>query len=376
MKRRPLLIFICVLLGLLLGYLIDHIPSLSESRLIDGHGSGLVFDKIVVLLLIFYLSYYLQILLHEAGHLIFGLLSGYHFVSFRIKSLALIREGGHLRFRRYNVVGTGGQCLLEPPGADESGMPYLLYNLGGVLVNFVVSFLALSVFLWGGVSYPWSLFLFLFSILGILIGFLNGIPMKVAGTPNDGYNILLMRRDSISKRSFFLQLKINALSNKGQRLKDLPESWFTLPEGSDLSNPFHATILLLRAGRYLDAFRFEEAGEIYKQLLSFEEKLMPAHQRDLRCELVFLEIIGERRKDVIDEMLTSALQKYIWVYSKFMMGKVRLQYAYLLLVDKDRVKAEELRRKALAMKDRYPLRGDVDSELGIMQYLYDTYTSE
>jgi hypothetical protein len=35
-------------------------------------------------LLFFFASFFVQIILHEAGHLVFGGLSGYRFVSFRI----------------------------------------------------------------------------------------------------------------------------------------------------------------------------------------------------------------------------------------------------------------------------------------------------
>lgn len=40
-----------------------------------------------ILLLVFCASMYLQIIIHEAGHLIFGLLSGYRFSSFRIGNM-------------------------------------------------------------------------------------------------------------------------------------------------------------------------------------------------------------------------------------------------------------------------------------------------
>ena len=38
------------------------------------------------------IAFILQIVLHEGGHLLFGLLSGYRFVSFRIFNWTLIRQ--------------------------------------------------------------------------------------------------------------------------------------------------------------------------------------------------------------------------------------------------------------------------------------------
>lgn len=43
------------------------------------------------------LAVFVQIILHEGGHLIFGLATGYRFVSFRVGSLTLIKEGGKFR---------------------------------------------------------------------------------------------------------------------------------------------------------------------------------------------------------------------------------------------------------------------------------------
>ena len=80
------------------------------------------------------LGMYLQIIIHESGHLLFGLLTGYRFCSFRIGSLMWIRQDGALRFRRLKLAGTGGQCLLSPPDWRED-FPFIWYNLGGVLCN-------------------------------------------------------------------------------------------------------------------------------------------------------------------------------------------------------------------------------------------------
>ncbi len=47
-----------------------------------------------LLLLGFYAVLFLQIILHEFGHMIAGWLSGYQFTSFRVGSLMWVRQGG------------------------------------------------------------------------------------------------------------------------------------------------------------------------------------------------------------------------------------------------------------------------------------------
>ncbi len=75
---------------------------------------------------IMYLAIFLQIILHEAGHLLFGLLTGYRFSSFRIGSFMWILQDGKIRFKRFSLAGTGGQCLLLPPPMVDGKMPYVL----------------------------------------------------------------------------------------------------------------------------------------------------------------------------------------------------------------------------------------------------------
>ena len=89
------------------------------------------------------LAVFVQIILHEAGHLVFGLATGYRFVSFRVGNITLIKDKGRFRFKRFSISGTGGQCLLSPPDRPYKQMPYFWYNAGGVLMNLLTAIIAL-----------------------------------------------------------------------------------------------------------------------------------------------------------------------------------------------------------------------------------------
>ena len=72
----------------------------------------------------------LQTIIHEGGHLIFGLLSGYHFGSFRVFNLIWIKEDGAIRLRRLSITGTAGQCLMVPPEPVDGKFPVVLCSTG------------------------------------------------------------------------------------------------------------------------------------------------------------------------------------------------------------------------------------------------------
>ena len=55
----------------------------------------------------FILSFFITTVIHEGGHLVFGLISGYSFSSFRIGSIMLVKINGKLRIRSFNLAGTG-----------------------------------------------------------------------------------------------------------------------------------------------------------------------------------------------------------------------------------------------------------------------------
>ena len=97
-------------------------------------GSG--WGGIAVMVLSVFISFFLHIILHEGGHLVCGLLSGYRFVSYRAGSIIWVKQGKQIVRKKFSIPGTGGQCLLDPPEPEEDGsFPSLLYNLGGGLSN-------------------------------------------------------------------------------------------------------------------------------------------------------------------------------------------------------------------------------------------------
>ena len=89
----------------------------------------------------------LQIILHELGHLIGGLLSGYRFLSFQAMGIVLVNDGGKLRVTRFNMDGALGQCLMTPPDVPSDKMPVVVYNAGGVVMNVIATAICVTIML-------------------------------------------------------------------------------------------------------------------------------------------------------------------------------------------------------------------------------------
>ena len=273
--------------------------------------SHTTYISLAVFLFAVYISFFINVIIHEAGHLVFGLLSGYRFGSFRIASFMFICEDGKIRLRRHSLVGTGGQCLMVPPDMKDGKLPVTLYNLGGCIMNtlFAVLFLLLY-FITSDIS-GIAPFILIFSIVGFMCAAENGIPMHIAGIDNDGYNAFAIRKSTDAMYGFWVQLKAVEQISKGFRLKDMPDEWFDVPSDESMKNSMVATRGVLVCNRLMDAESFGEADALMAHMLSLKSGMVGVHRNLLICDRIYIELVTENRQDVINAMLTQELRRFM-----------------------------------------------------------------
>jgi hypothetical protein len=320
--------------------------------------------------LVFMLSLAIVIPAHEAGHLVAGLLTGYRFVSFRIFNLTLIRQNGKTRLKRFSIAGTGGQCLLTPPDLPLDKIPTGWYNAGGVLANLLLLILTTPLFLLP--LHPLAKgALAIFCLTDAFVMLFNGIPLKINGMGNDGYNMLFLHRNPRSKHSLMIQLRSNALIQEGIRPKDMPDSWFVWEKDLDYSNPLEVALPMMYASRLIDEMRWEEAYEKFDELYSHRDKIMQLYVNEIAGELAFCAMVtghAERAREILDPKL----RKYIVAYRKMMSSKQRILCAEALYLDRDTEKAQEIYSTLESTKDKYLLQGEVESDLDIIRHFLAT----
>lgn len=302
--------------------------------------------------------------IHELGHLVFGLLTGYRFVSFRILDFTFVKEDGRLRVKKFAIAGTGGQCLLTPPDLPLNEIPTGWYNFGGIFANIIVLLIVIP-FLFLDLNPFLAEALWIFALIDIVMILLNGLPMQAGGVGNDGYNMKLLRHNLLSKQGIVNQLRANALIQEGVRPKDMPDELFSNPEDINYKNALEVSIPLMYSSRIIDQMKYEEALEEMKALYSHKDDIMPLYVKEIACELAFLYLrTGDTEK--AEKLLDKDLRKYIETYSKTMSSKERLLIAIALYIDKDEAKARALYDKLKAKKDEYLLQGEVKSDLSLI----------
>lgn len=312
-------------------------------------------------------AFYLQIILHEGGHLLFGLATGYKFVSFRILNLSIIRQGGKLRIKRFSVDGTGGQCLLTPPDLPLEKIPSLMYNLGGVMTNVLSIFIAVALlFTVDEMPDLLMMFLVMFACMGGFMALMNGIPMTVGGISNDAKNALLLRKDLKNRHTFVIQLRTNALIQNGMRPKDMPEEWFKNDNNIDYSNALQVSVRIMYAGWLIDKELWQEAYDVLEEIEAHKDKIVGLYANELDCELIFAALVTnktERAKEICSDRLLAYIKRFKGVMS----SKQRLLCAIALYIDKDTTRAKEIYNSVCAKSDRYLMQGEVLSDIAIMK---------
>lgn len=312
----------------------------------------------------FLISITILVILHEGGHLLFGLLSGYRFVSFRIFNVTFIKINDRLRIKRFAIAGTGGQCLLSPPDRPIEDIPAFWYNAGGLIANILV--LAVAIPLLCVIRNPFICeFLSILIFTDIIMLIINGIPMQMNGIGNDARNILLLRRDMNAKRGMVIQLRSNALIQEGVRPKDMPDEWFEIPKHINYKSALEAAIPIMHASRTLDMGCIEEAYQEFEDLYSHKEEIMPLYVKEIACELAFTSL-ATGRTDRARELLDEELMKYIETYRKTMSSKERLLFAIAIRIENNPEKADKIYQSLAARQSDYLLQGEAASDLALM----------
>lgn len=315
-------------------------------------------------MIIMYIASFVQTIIHESGHLIFGLITGYKFVSFRIGHFMFIKEKGRLKIKLYNVVGTAGQCLMMPPQWNEK-IPYCLYNLGGCIMNAATALFALAAYFAAGAEGFFALCMAMLAVMGLSMALTNGIPMRVGGISNDGMNAALLGKKENTLRAFWLQLYVNGLIAKGERYRNMPREWFRLPEGEELSDPICCAMGVMLYNFCFDMHEFDEAEQTINYMLN-APGLLDVEKNELLCELLFLRVLRGAPKEEIDSLLTPKLDKYIKATANYV-SRRRLAYAYQLLYLKNYSTAQKCLEVFERTAATYPYSAETENEREIIE---------
>lgn len=333
--------------------------------------------------ILFIISIVIQIIIHETGHLIFGLLSGYKFLSFRIFSLTLVKKDGRIQRKKYSIKGTAGQCLMYPPERNTDGsFPFILYNLGGGLANLIISIAVLVLAIFAD-NVILSTICYAFSISGIALGLTNIIPMDL-GIQNDGMNLKGMLKYKYLQDSFYLQLKVNAEMSEGKLITEYNYEEFKLPEDADVKYTLTAFNEFYTYYKLLAEHDFESAYNYLMKMDEKSDKYPLATLNMLQAEKLFFMVLHHRTVEEIaavykrvSMLLKTAktninLQRIYYIYEA-LLSEEEKQDIMTLIMGKEQKKRKacdlnKLRQELEQTAKNYPVIGEAVMHMDIVDY--------
>ena len=345
----------CLIGGVIAGRILGH-QSMASAAGSSGEKILLLLTAVVSL----FVAYMLALIIHEGGHLVFGLLTGYKYLLFRIGSLTLIRRNNRFELKKFAIKGTGGQCILMPPESDDpQKAPFFLYHAGGGIFNLLTALIAFPVASVVGSSVLRT-FLLVLGVLSFMLGIMNLIPLKMQ-VPNDGYNIMMMLKSPAERAAVYKTLKVNGLLFEGKTLSQISPELFELG-----SEGFYKTVeKIFKGGALIDRLDFEGAERIFAE--GAKDETITFYQLECRSELMFCKIMNGAPVEEIDAVYDNELATYISEAGKTIIAKRRQMYAYYLLYKHDMQAAGREYQAAVKLKDTYPFEGEAISELKLIE---------
>ena len=324
-----------MVVGAVVGYFVGKIAGDSLSRV----------DKpnIILLLVSGVIAFILHIIVHEAGHLFFGLLSGYKFVSFRVFDFKIIKdENGKLSFRYEKIAGTGGQCLMRAPEYVEGKFKYKLYLLGGVIFNVLF-----SIVFW--LILP-SYYTLLFALIGFTLAFLNLIPMGF----NDGMTFYHASKDETTRFVLYLQLEYVYYQSIGKNLLIEQPEIVEKINSLEITNTNYLTdsleFIKLDGLEYFFEFNtlYNEARKLYVE----RDNLLPVYKVELMALLVKLISLVNPKDELLEELMKDKSLKVRLKQKNPQTKNILAAYEYGVKLDDE--KALNLIKEARKLKNKAP----------------------
>lgn len=355
---------VCMVLGGMLGF-----------SILDAFGGDLCWWQLVGRLLeglvLFLLAFFIQVFLHEIGHMIAGLLRGWTFISFTILGIVLSRRDGKFYLSRFAVPGVGGQCLMMPPQEGDTDLSIAFYNAGGILMNAFVSLLVGSLLIVYYDPLLWGLRVFLASlcISGIFFVIVNGVPSAAGGIPNDGMNIRELNKDSFSTHVFLTTMRCMGKLQQGYRIEDVVDGYLTDGVTLDYANPIHAVAVNFDISLAIAQLDFKKAHSIYKRMSPRFDRIVSIYQKEITYEKVFLFLVSPCEGVDVGLMIDSDTLNYFEMQTHFRPTALRVKYAFARLYECDEEKAESVYKQFQEVCEHYHIPGEVYSEKRLIEYV-------
>lgn len=325
------------------------IPLLSLSLMIDGSQLNNTFLVNALLiykgLVVAAMTLFVQIIIHELGHVICGVKNNYSFYGFQILGLTIYKQEDKLKLRADGFTNALGLAIMIPNETISDENQIAFYK-SGYIANAVTLIPLVILYILSSAVRPYIL---ISIIITIFMVFSNVLPTEVGGNFNDGYLVNLYKTDG-EKRAMVLDTqKLQQDLIMGIRPSELPYY-----EVKHEDNVFAIMINLFMYYKGLDSgdkTLMEERIEMIEHKYHMLENI----QKDsFIYELIYYNCCVRDDKLKATKLFSeieSRLEKDMDINAR----RILAYYNYSAKLDIDI--AVSYAKQGLELKDKYPIKG-------------------
>ena len=231
-------------------------------------------------------------LIHELGHLVFGLLSGFRPVSFAVACVRFSRIGKKVSF--VPNAAYAGACEMYPVGEKHLKGRLLLYTMGGVIFNFIFAAAGILCFLLFPAS--WGLLFFVsLAPLNLYECVTELLPVQLPAGKTDGQFALDLVRGESGARNAYAVFHAQSLLAKGS-FSDVPRAvLYDVPVVRE-DDPVFLSLLSLRMMRAQLTGEREEALLCAERLSGLLEYLPHEQAKELAADCACVYFLSGEEK--------------------------------------------------------------------------------
>lgn len=306
-------------------------------------------------------------LLHELGHLFFGLKNKFAFLSFSVWFFKWWKPDGKMRFDFVSMKEEAGSTEFVPKGTENIEKRLKAMTFGGLMFSFLSMLLSLPAFLIADMPL-WLYCLFsMFLPIGAFVFFGNALPMVNEGARNDGAVLLGIKKEHDSTKVLINILKIHAELYSGKTPCEIDQSlYFDLPQLAEDDINF-ITLLNLRYHYFLDKEDYENAKKTTSRLATLTDYMPNSVYNVVKSDELFNACTFDRNDETADN-LVSELDKYLNRVNTA--SNLRIKLAYILLDESQSKIAKDFYDKALFEARRVQIKGLSAYEIKLLDKLY------
>ncbi len=273
--------------------------------------------------------------------------------------MMLLKTEDGIKIKKMKMAGTAGQCLLLPPIGDETEYPVVLYNLGGLIMNLVLSGICLLVLLLLPERNSVAGLVFAeLMVVGLTVFATNALPLSEMGT--DGANTIILKKNKEARRAFRYALNIVSALSMGTEIGEMPSEWYAFDDSVPMDNPLVVGQAVNRFNYLMEQEQYEAAYEFGFYILDNASSINMLHKGAIRLELLFMDLVMFDRKEKAMEMHKTYEKDFKQIAT--LISCTRMQYAYYTLAEPDEKKAEAQKKLFETLAKGYPYKQEIRTE--------------